>query len=97
MRPHLGSGLGRAIRQYSVALGFVLGQIAPLPTTPARQPTAIVRIEPNNGDALGFDPRERATRRQILTVPYVLSDASADVIARSCSSVHREPDWLRKN
>lgn len=97
MRPHIGSGLGRAIRQYSVALGFVLGQIAPLPTTPARQPTEIVRMEPSDGDTLGFDPRERATRQHILTVPYMLSDASVDVMVLPGSSARREPDWLRKN
>lgn len=97
MKTHFAGGLGRAVRQYSVALGFVLGQIAPLPTTPARERAAIVRTEPNERDALGFDPRERLAGQRILTLPLA-STASRDGDSASCDSrTHREPAWLRKN
>ena len=96
MRPRFHSGLGRVVRQYSVALGFVLGQIAPLPTIPARERAAIVRSEPNERDALGFDPRERLPGQQILTLPHPLSSAEAQA-ARSDFPRDREPAWLRQN
>ena len=97
MRTRFATGFGRAVRQYSVALGFVLGQIAPLPTTPARERAAIVRTEPNERDALGFDPRERLSGKRILTLPHTLSGPDEQVPGLSDTRGYREPDWLRQN
>ena len=97
MRTQFSRSFGRTVRQYSVALGFVLGQIAPLPTAPARERAAIVRTEPNERDGFGFDPRERLSGRRILTLPHTLADTSAGPVSTTHSHRDREPDWLRQN
>ncbi len=87
--------LGQRLRMYSVALGFVLGQIGPLATTPPRQPPAIVRTRASDLDHRGFDSRERLPGRSILTTPHVL------VVERDRSTHHdalpAERAWVRNN
>lgn len=83
--------LGETLRKYSIAVAFVLGQIAPLTATPPRQPPAIVRTRSSDRDAMGFDPRERLSNGVVLTTP--LASASGSPTDRDC----QEPAWLRDN
>ena len=97
MRKQFATGFGRVVRQYSVALGFVLAQIAPLPPTSVRERAAIVRTEPTERDTFGFDPRERAADQRILTLPHTLSGPVSGHHRLPDLPRHREPDWLRWN
>ncbi len=97
MRTRIGAGISRTVRQYSVALGFVLGQIAPLPTTPPRPQAAIVRSQPDERDAQGFDPTERVFPRLVLTVPHHLANHTIGQATGTAAATRGEPDWLRRN
>lgn len=83
--------LGETLRTYSIAVAFVLGQIAPLTTSPPRQPPAIVRTRSSDRDAMGFDSRERLPGGVVLTTPLLPASDSPT------GQVDREPDWLRDN
>ena len=87
--------LGESLRTYSVALAFALGQIAPLALTPPRQPPAIVRTQLEDGDGLGFDPRERPSANLILTMPLV--SGVAPIAGQPGPEQRRDPAWLRNN
>ncbi len=97
MRSRIGTGISRAVRQYSVALGFVLGQIAPLPTSLPRRQAAIVRTEPDQRDSQGFDPRERVSPRLVLTVPHHMAHHTDGQSRATAATVQGESDWLRRN
>lgn len=88
-------GLGQRLRMYSVALGFVLGQIGPLATTPPRQPPAIVRTRANDLDPRGFDSRESVQGRFVLTTPHVLVVDQGGGGPPNPSPIERA--WIRNN
>ena len=97
MRFRCGAGIRQTVRQYSVALGFVLGQIDPLPTTPLKPQAAIVRTQPDQRDAQGFDPRECVSPRQVLTVPHRLVSDMMGQAQVTDGTARGESDWLRRN
>lgn len=96
MRPRFAGGISQTLRQYSVALGFVLGQIGQLPIALPRQPAPIVRTEPDQRDVLGFDPRERISATGILTTPLHLIASGGNHTATG-SPLRQDPDWIRRN
>lgn len=84
--------LRRLLRNYSVALGFALGQLGPPDPERQREPTAIVRlaIDEHAEADIDFACRERVGRNVIITVPLV------DDPARRLDPP-REPAWVRRN
>ena len=88
-------GVGQRLRMYSVALGFVLGQIGPVATTPPRQPPAIVRTRSSDVDQHGFDSRERISGGSVLTTPHVL--LIDEDPRKPPALVLTERAWIRNN
>lgn len=85
--------LRRLLRNYSVALGFALGQLGPLDPAQPREQTAIVRIaaDERKGSPHDFVSNELAAPNTIITVPLAADDRWRD----SCPQI--EPTWIRWN
>lgn len=80
---------------YSVTLGFVIGQIGQMTTSPPRQPPAIVRTRTTDIDPQGFAARERVSSGTVLTMPLELRSDMDHQISADAGSPERA--WIRNN